>query len=131
VTQAYALVVDAKGAKLQAAAGGGPPGCRRDDRADGLLHRSCYKITMADLAEALPAFAPQYVDMPVVDMTGLTGAYDFQLDWAPARLLQQGATDGRSLHAALSAELGLKLEKQKLPLPNVIVESVDRILPDK
>ena len=35
---------------------------------------------MTDLALTLPELSPGYVDRPVVDLTGLTGIYDFKLD---------------------------------------------------
>jgi uncharacterized protein (TIGR03435 family) len=44
----------------------------------------------------------------VVDKTGLTGKYDFVLDWTPDQGSQAPDMSGPSLFAALQEQLGLK-----------------------
>lgn len=69
--------------------------------------------------------------LPIVDRTGLTGKYDFVLEYrrfvpnsrsgnAPP---SWGATD---LFRALQKQLGLQLVSKKIPLDVVVVDSVDR-----
>ena len=61
-------------------------------------------------------------ERPVVDQTGLTGFYDFNLSYLPQGLppeiqsnLPPEALDRPSIFAALKEQLGLKLTAQKAP----------------
>ncbi len=65
---------------------------------------------MQDLAASLQSM----VARPVVDRSGLTGAYDIDLQWAPMDLHADEAantapSEGPSLFTALQEQLGLKL----------------------
>jgi uncharacterized protein (TIGR03435 family) len=55
---------------------------------------------------------------PVVDKTGLTGVYDFNLNW--------DETNGPSIFTAVNEQLGLRLESQKVPVSFFIFESAQR-----
>ncbi|MCU1237906.1 MAG: hypothetical protein JWP63_5873 [Candidatus Solibacter sp.] len=100
-----------------------------------------HKLTMFSLADSLG----RWVDRPVIDMTGLTGKYDFTLDLTPedyrallirsavaagvtlppeALRLLDGATDD-SLHNALRA-VGLKLDPRKAPLEVLLIDHVNK-----
>lgn len=63
----------------------------------------------------------------VVDQTGLPGAWDFSIEWAPP---STNATEpdngGLTIFAALQAQLGLKLESKRVPVPIVVVDSMAR-----
>ena len=63
---------------------------------------------------------------PVVDKTGLDGAYDFKLDWAPDD--SPAATDASAptLFRALQEQLGLKLEPSRTPQEIFVVESTEK-----
>jgi uncharacterized protein (TIGR03435 family) len=85
----------------------------------------------------------RFLDRPVVDATGLTGNYDFELAFTPEdyramqirsaiaagvvlppealRLLEGGSGD--SLFSAIQT-IGLKLESRKAPLEVLVVDSV-------
>lgn len=72
------------------------------------------------------------VDRTVVDETGLTGPFDWSLEYQP-----EGGRDGTaalgdkpSLIAALQEQLGLKLESRRGPVQMVIIERVERPTPD-
>ena len=68
---------------------------------------------------------------PVVDRTGLAGGYDFTLEYALGTPSPDGAPDGKpSLFTALQEQLGLKLEPAQAALPVVVVERIERPLPD-
>jgi len=76
----------------------------------------------------------------VLDKTGLTGEYDFKLDWTPddtaamPRTSNPTAGDnpspqdagGPSLFTALEEQLGLKLESTKGPVDVVVVDALEQ-----
>ena len=83
---------------------------------------------MAQLARILSRLPS--VRSPVVDRTGLTGAFDFELTYAPDRPAGSGdavplAGDGPpTLFVALQEQLGLKLETARAPAEVLVIESV-------
>ncbi len=124
----YALVVGKSGPKLHRAEGSNDSQACVPvrDSSQGGMHRDCHNVTMAMLAEWLPQMAQSQLDLPVVDLTGLGGAYDFQLDWTP--LPPDGdQTIGSTIFTAVEKELGLKLEQRKHPMPTVVIDHVERI----
>jgi uncharacterized protein (TIGR03435 family) len=126
----YALVAGRKGPKLSPAMTPGDPAtCRPHDMSnspgDG-IHYSCHNLTMTGLAEWLPRRASGYIDLPVVDLTGMTAAYDFQLDWSP-RMASADSPGGMTIFDALEERLGLKLEHRKHPMPTIVIDHVERI----
>ena len=85
-------------------------------------------LTMAQLAQQLS----QYAGRLIVDKTGLTGSYAFDLTWAatlaprpPAGLALPVDADAPSLGAALEEQLGLTLDAQRGPVEMVIVERLE------
>jgi uncharacterized protein (TIGR03435 family) len=75
----------------------------------------------------------------VVDRTGLTGAWDFELTFTgdPQRGLPAAGVEpppedpnAPSLFTALQEQLGLKLEATKGPVEVVVIDRVDRPVPD-
>jgi uncharacterized protein (TIGR03435 family) len=67
-----------------------------------------------------------YVDRPIVDQTGLSGRYDFQLKWLTD---DDHATDTDAppgLFTAIQEQLGLKLEAVKAPADVLVVDRVER-----
>ena len=76
------------------------------------------------------------VDRPVLDMTGLKGAYDFTLTWAPDDLRVSDAgspgpavpiAGGPSIYEAIQKQLGLKLDPRKAPIEMLVVVSADKV----
>ncbi|HTY63320.1 MAG TPA: TIGR03435 family protein [Acidobacteriota bacterium] len=87
---------------------------------------------------------------PVIDKTGLTGAYDFILEWTPESgpglgpgfgspgasvpgkeppRLDSPAPDepnGPTIFAAIQEQLGLKLESRKAPADIIVIESIEK-----
>src|SRR5271157_346809 len=87
-------------------------------------------VTMAELASVLQRAALEY---PVVDKTGLSGRYDFDLEFAPDETVFGGApgkgTDDATkpdLLAAMQQQLGLKLEATKGPVAVLVIDHVER-----
>ena len=62
----------------------------------------------------------------VVDQTGLQGAWDFSIEWTPPASADQPDNGGLTIFAALRAQLGLKLESKRVPVPVVVVDSMAR-----
>ena len=96
----------------------------------------CTNTTMAQFAERLPTVAAAYVKPPLIDLTEIQGAYDFQLYWTPKNALPKAkaAADGEAstpsddltVFEAVDKQLGLKLEEQKRPMPVVMVDHAER-----
>ena len=86
-------------------------------------------MTMASLAGLLS----QRVDRMVVDQTGLTGHFDFKLDWAPGNAAPTPDSEistspdppGPSIFTALQEQLGLKLESTKAPVEVLVIDHVE------
>jgi bla regulator protein BlaR1 len=87
--------------------------------------------TMALLAGALPGLGN--LDRPVVDQTGLSGRFDFTLEFAPE--LNRPAPpnsdppsdpQGPAFLDALRDQLGLKLQPTKAPVQVLIIDHLER-----
>lgn len=87
---------------------------------------SCHNTTMETFADDLHQWAGGYLNKPVVDSTGLEGAWNFDIKWTGRGQLQQAGADGISIFDAVDKELGLKLELQTAPRPVLIVDNVDQ-----
>ncbi len=160
----YGLVVDKGGLKMQESAPD-PPKTTHDDRRGvdvaatsrpggvtvGLGNGAYYtfadnklegrKMSFSGLAPLLSAF----MDRPVVDMTNLTGKYDFVLELSPEDFRAMGirsaisagvalppqaiqmaqAASGDSLTVAMQ-KLGLKLESRKAPLEVLVIDHAEK-----
>jgi uncharacterized protein (TIGR03435 family) len=144
----YALV--AAKPKMQKANPATRTKCKEGPGADGkdprignlLLSRlvTCQNMTMADFAEQLPSVSGGYVRGPVLDATGIKGAYDLTLSFSgrnvssaqaaltgvggqPAATVPDG---GITIFDALEKQLGLKLEKRNIPMPVVVLDHIEQ-----
>ena len=71
----------------------------------------------------------------IIDKTGLTGSFDFHLQWTPSDSGPAGPdgnsssgisdSDKPSLFTALQEQLGLKLESQKGPVDVIVIDHID------
>jgi len=111
---------------------------------NGNARMTATKQSMAGLAEMLSG----QLDLPVVDMTGLTGKYDYTLYFAPEGGLgmklgmlapppgeggggapMASAPDAQSspnLFSALQEQLGLKLEQRKGPVDLLVIDHLEK-----
>jgi uncharacterized protein (TIGR03435 family) len=70
--------------------------------------------------------------MPVVDETGLTGKYDFAIDFTPYLPDPAHNMDGTKpdttgiLMAAMEGELGIKMESRKAQVEVMVIDHVER-----
>jgi len=116
----YALLADKKGTKLQPA--------KAPDKGSGShsngRHLVATNVSMENLAKRLS----REVMGVVADRTGLTGGFDFELEWTPEKILgADAATDDRpSIFAALEEQLGLRLEPAKIPVSAVVVDKAEK-----
>ncbi len=68
----------------------------------------------------------RWLSAPVTDNTGLTGQYDLSLYWVGSDPTGPGP-EGPSLLDAVQSQLGLKLEREKVLMPIVVVDHSERI----
>ena len=86
---------------------------------------------MTDLARALSGSAE--IGRIVIDQTGLTGAWEFQLTFVPPQQRPPGQEpipvdpEAPSLITALQEQLGLKLESIQGPMEFLVVDRVERL----
>jgi len=87
--------------------------------------------TMELLAGALSGLGR--LERPVVDQTGLSGRFDFTLEWAPepsgpSAPNAEATADlrGPEFLVALREQLGLKLESTKAPIEVIVIDHVER-----
>jgi uncharacterized protein (TIGR03435 family) len=149
----WALVVGKGGTKLTPADPKSRSGCKWSESEPGtgsaailLYSFTCRNVTMAQLAETLHFMGRAFVDHPAVDMTGLTGGYDFTITYSPQANLNalqaQGqasgagavpeAGDPRGMNFVEALEkLGLKLDSgHKAPQSVIIIDHVEPLTAD-
>ncbi len=101
----------------------------------------CQNVTMAQAAQMFrEMLAPDYIYNPIQDSTGISGSWDFVLSFSSARLTMGGGMgappppDGAnapepigalSFFDAVNKQLGLKLVKQKRPLPVLVIDHIE------
>ena len=117
--------------KLKAADGSGEPGCVAQpppppspDVIPNFVY-SCHNVTMEEFAPQLHGLAFEYLTGPVLDSTGLKGGWDFDLKFTLKGLLPIAGADGITVFDAVDKQLGLKLEPGKVPMPVIVVDSVN------
>jgi uncharacterized protein (TIGR03435 family) len=129
-------IADGKGMMVR----GGPQGSMRMTMADGKMHMEAAKMTMAVLADV----AANFIGRPVVDMTELTGNYKLALDismddmkniarnmGAGAQTMEGAKTgeasdpSGGSIFQSIQ-QMGLKLESRKMPMPQIVIDHLEK-----
>jgi uncharacterized protein (TIGR03435 family) len=136
----FALTAGKRGAKLKRSDGQARSECKISAGAKGRTY-ICQNTTMAQFAERLPTVAAGYITHPMVDLTALKGAYDFELTWTPKRGLAGGAkagdggqstpeasmpADDTTVFEAVDKQLGMQLKEQKYPMPVILIDHVER-----
>lgn len=134
----YELATAKRGSKLRASAEGvnAPPNRYATTVTEkGLIRLTFNRASLSDLVGALSfplaeAAGDRITPAIVVDKTGLTGKYDFILEFAGS--MGPGGsnasdTNGPSLFDALEAQLGLRLEQTKLRQDALIIDSINKI----
>jgi uncharacterized protein (TIGR03435 family) len=126
----FALIVGKGGPKMKTEEG--ERDLRRSAGAQGLRIKG--NGTMAQLAEVIT----DCLDRPVIDMTGLAGMFEVDLNWAreegpemplsvtPGQREASAAPGGPSIFTVLQ-ELGLKLEPRKTPADFLVIDHIEPI----
>jgi uncharacterized protein (TIGR03435 family) len=135
----YVLAVGKGRSKLKrAAAPGGDPGCKQlragqifagPDVSAPKIKASCHNMTSQDIANTLKQMAggyTTYLDHDIIDSTNLEGAWDFDLEWTPPGGGAEKGPDSITIFEAVNKQLGLTLELRDVPLPLMVVKSVNR-----
>jgi uncharacterized protein (TIGR03435 family) len=95
---------------------GGFPGRTQIDR-DGTYASN---VTLQDFASALYSFVGGY---PVVDETGIKGGFEINLKFATNESVDSPLP---SVFTAVQEQLGLRLERAKVPVDVIVIDHVDR-----
>jgi uncharacterized protein (TIGR03435 family) len=122
----YALVVAKVGVKAVSA-----PGDSQAKTNWSRDHISAQHMSMTGFAERLSRVA----DRPVVDATGLQGAFNFELKWTPETTQAKPADNAGTLltdaqpgfFTAIEEQLGLKLEPRKAPVEILVVDHAEKV----
>jgi bla regulator protein blaR1 len=123
--QVYLLVVAKGGSKLTPHNDGTGSGTRKSC---GRLAGK--RLTMDTIATVLS----RQFERDVLNRTGLSGKYDFQLDWTPDSGPCPPAADSDagsvtalpSIFTAIQQQLGLKLESSKGPVEFLVIDRVEK-----
>jgi len=122
---AYALAIAKGGPKLQAVDAHGTSGI-----SSGRGNMTLQKASMQEIVDSLS----RRLDRPVIDQTGLTGAFNGELHWTPDDDQADGnataaaaADTGPSIFTALQEQFGLKLIPQKASVDFLIVDRVEKL----
>jgi uncharacterized protein (TIGR03435 family) len=67
-----------------------------------------------------------FLQMPIDDETSLTGTYDYAFDFTPDDFPPDEPTDSPTLATALKREIGLVLERTKVPVKILVVDHVEK-----
>ncbi|MGA1981472.1 MAG: TIGR03435 family protein [Acidobacteriaceae bacterium] len=116
-----------------------PPGAppKPENMRQGLmvLRKSATVMEMTAKGQTLDALANQpffSLDGPIANKTGLTGKYDFVLDWSPEQPGGPAASsdapadaDAPTLFTALQEQLGLKLVPTKGPVEVIVIDHIE------
>jgi uncharacterized protein (TIGR03435 family) len=119
--QVYALVIAKGGSKLKESTTAAP--MMRMGSVGGVTQMTFTGSPVERFVTQLPHVPG--VDRPVLDRTGLSGKYDFELKLAGG---PSGATgpEGESVFTAIEEQLGLKLEAQRSPISILVVDQAGK-----
>jgi uncharacterized protein (TIGR03435 family) len=120
----FDLALAKGGSKLKSAAA-------RQGLPDGLLHGGRGEVEGIAVPMWVVTFLlTQEVGRSVIDKTGLTGHYDFELKWTPETARRVESPDALpelpSLFTALQEQLGLRLESSKGPVDVLVIDRAEK-----
>ena len=77
---------------------------------------------MEFIARALPSLGR--LERPVIDQTGLTGRFDYKLQWTPDPATPTDEP-GTTFMQALEDQLGLKLKSTRAPMRILVIDHIE------
>jgi len=97
----------------------------------GRLHVGSRNLTMEQLASSLAVVSMGTLDRPILDKTGLSGKFDFRIEFAPdptAKLPPDSQPDpnGPTFLQALKEQAGLRLEPQTGAVNVLVIDHVEQ-----
>jgi bla regulator protein blaR1 len=125
----YALVVAKSGAKLN------PAKNEESSRLSTLGNEQGSEMTAIGVTLEQFVLSPLLTGpaggRPVVDQTGLKGAFDFTLKWTPEQMAASAAAeevgaDAPSLFTAIREQLGLLLLPSKAPVEVIVIDHIEQ-----
>ena len=127
--------LDATSAPLIKLLGAWPMSCGGINRAGsilspGVIRAGARNVSMESFASSISGLGS--LDRPVMNQTGLTGNFDFVLEFTPEITPGenpgnfQSNRNGTTFVEALKEQLGLKLDSQKTPMDYIHVDHVER-----
>jgi uncharacterized protein (TIGR03435 family) len=127
---AYVLTAGKDKAKLREASGGDAGGCEPEPGKSGDVAATpfvlaCRNTTMDEFGQALRRWANDYLTSPVVNSTGIEGAWDFELRWYTRPRLPQAGAGAVTVFDAVERQLGLRLDLGKADAPALVVDRVE------
>lgn len=139
---AYGLTLGKGTPKLEKGSPNGLSDCRRTPEDGGRVTLTCTNTSMAQLAEKARELTDDYPRLRVADLTKLSGGFNLAVTWTPkprtsaapritepnpAGVVPEASIPTGELNfaEALDKQVGLKLQKQKLPMPVMIVDHVE------
>lgn len=109
-------------------AGGPPPPLAAGERRPCSMRMGRGTLTAGSLTMAnLAATLSSAVQRMVVDRTGLTGGFDFDLAFSTE---QSADAVNPSVFTAVQEQLGLKLDSVRIPTDVLVIDSIERPTPD-
>ena len=135
----YVLTVAKGGPKFKESAPD-DPASTAPRRRGMMMNRGKVTATDAQVSVSSSPILSRQLGRTIIDKTGLTGNYDFTLEWAPddggpppAKPQDGSATPaanapdpGASVFTALQEQLGLKLESTKAPVDVVVIDHIEK-----
>jgi uncharacterized protein (TIGR03435 family) len=117
----YYMTLAKKNVGLKPAAQDGTFGWRVTPQPGGIIQSKAIKISIGDFVQLVGAST----DRPVVDRTGLTGDFDYQITFAQEDARTQGDAN-LAIVNAVKEQLGIKLEAAKEAVPMPVVDRVEK-----
>jgi uncharacterized protein (TIGR03435 family) len=99
----------------------------------GHVHTSARNVTIGMIAGAMPFPGMEPLNRPVVDRTGLTGNFDFSIDYAPEDTASPSAPSSESQPTflqALQSQLGLRLTSTTGPVTTLVIDHIEEPTPN-
>jgi uncharacterized protein (TIGR03435 family) len=125
----YALLVEKAGPKMEKSEADA-------DRGSGFRGRGMGQLTVTN--GSMAGFARWLnggiLDRPVIDKTGLTGKFNFKLNWMPDESQYEGmgtrmpSTDNAlpSFFTAIKEQIGLKMDATKADVDVLVIDHVEK-----